>query len=107
MPWSTKGQTLILILCVGSGIEWAKRTASLISRIYRFNFLVDLARHILLGKVGILNLLALEKESYQKDSRKPMVEDGSLEDDQCRDFYHQCYGHLFKQGSLWRICGPV
>ena len=77
-----KGPILILILCawvlVLNGLS-AQHPLS--PRIYRFNFLVDLARHILLGKEAILNLLALER-NHIKDSRKPIVEDGSLEDDQ-------------------------
>jgi putative nucleotidyltransferase with HDIG domain len=79
-------------VCVGSGIELAERVATLVTQaggeatlaVYK-NFgtaqvkLGDPARD-----GWELEFVGARKESYRSDSRKPVVEDGTLEDDQNR-----------------------
>ena len=72
------------IVAVGSGIQLAKKVASLLPdkpnvKIFK-NFGTAMLRY---GGLE-LEFVGARKESYAKDSRKPVVEDGSLEDDQKR-----------------------
>ncbi len=72
------------IVVVGSGIELAKKVAHKLGKkgkiaIYR-NFGTAMLRYDDLE----LEFVGARKESYRSDSRKPLVEDGSLEDDQNR-----------------------
>ena len=69
-------------VCVGSGIELAKAVGEEFKKkptIFK-NF--GTARIIANGNE--LEFVGARKESYNKDSRKPFVEDGSLKDDQDR-----------------------
>ncbi|CAN5261677.1 HD domain-containing protein [soil metagenome] len=70
-------------VCVGSGIEWAKRVGEKLGglpvTIFK-NFGTAMISH---GEYD-LEFVGARKESYTQDSRKPSVEDGTLEDDQKR-----------------------
>lgn len=72
------------IVAVGRGIQLAEKVKELLGgdascHVYK-NF--GTARVEFQGKV--LEFVGARKESYRSDSRKPVVEDGSLEDDQNR-----------------------
>ncbi len=72
------------IVTVGSGIELAKKVAQKISpkptvSVFK-NFGTAMLKH---GKLEI-EFVGARRESYHRDSRKPIVEDGTLEDDQNR-----------------------
>ncbi len=76
--------TDIDIVTVGSGIQLARATAALINpdlnvNIYK-NFGTAQFRY---GECDV-EFVGARKESYSHDSRKPVVEDGTLEDDQLR-----------------------
>ena len=70
-------------VAVGSGIELAKRVAQKLGRskiaIFK-NFGTAQVKY----KDLELEFVGARKESYSRDSRKPIVEDGTLEDDQKR-----------------------
>jgi poly(A) polymerase len=72
------------VVAVGSGISLAEHVASKLSPIPQVvvyqRFGTALIKHF--GK-GI-EFVGARKESYRSDSRKPIVENGTLEDDQCR-----------------------
>lgn len=72
------------IVAVGSGIELAKRVAAKLGR--RANLSIFKNFGTAQVKSGDLELefVGARKESYSYDSRKPIVEDGTLEDDQNR-----------------------
>ena len=72
------------IVAIGSGIELARKVASLLKEqpkvsVFK-NFGTAMFRH---GDVE-LEFVGARKESYHRDSRKPVVEDGTLADDQNR-----------------------
>lgn len=71
-------------VCVGSGIELAEKIArSLGPEIHVAVFKNFGTAQIRFGDMD-LEFVGARKESYRSDSRKPIVEDGSLEDDQKR-----------------------
>jgi poly(A) polymerase len=75
------------IVVIGNGIEIARKTAKMIDRKIKVstfrNFGTAMFRH---GDYDI-EFVGARKESYNRGSRKPVVEDGTLQDDQeRRDF---------------------
>ena len=72
------------IVAIGSGIELARKVASRLPdkpqvSVFK-NFGTAMIKH---GDLEI-EFVGARKESYHRDSRKPVVEDGTLEDDQKR-----------------------
>lgn len=70
-------------VCVGSGVTWAERVGEKLGgaqvSVFR-NFGTAMIRS---GEYE-LEFVGARKESYRSDSRKPIVEDGTLADDQIR-----------------------
>ncbi|MEE3037893.1 MAG: HD domain-containing protein [Bacteroidota bacterium] len=71
-------------VCVGSGIELAKQVQSLIGSNYPIQIFKNFGTAMLKYDQFDLEFVGARKESYRKESRKPIVEDGTLEDDQNR-----------------------
>ena len=76
--------TDIDIVTVGSGIELAKATAALISPDLHVNVYRNFGTAQFHFEDCDIEFVGARRESYSRDSRKPIVEDGSLEDDQLR-----------------------
>ena len=76
------------IVAVGSGIELAEKVAEKIGPDIKVNVFRNFGTAMINYSHGneklLLEFVGARKESYRKDSRKPIVEDGSLEDDQNR-----------------------
>ena len=72
------------IVCVGSGIELAENLASRLRPIPRIVVYRRFGTAMIKHKDLEIEFVGARKESYSSDSRKPMVEDGSLEEDQNR-----------------------
>ncbi len=76
--------TDIDIVTVGSGIELATRTAALISPDLHVNVYRNFGTAQFNFEGSVIEFVGARRESYSRDSRKPVVEDGTLEDDQLR-----------------------
>jgi poly(A) polymerase len=75
------------VVCLGSGIEFAKKFAHLVNSneisVYK-NFGTAMVKVRNTKPNLTIEFVGARKESYRKDSRKPIVEQGTLEDDQNR-----------------------
>ncbi len=72
------------IVCIGSGIQLAQKIASKLRPIPRIVVYQRFGTAMLKHKDLEVEFVGARKESYRVDSRKPSVEEGSLEDDQNR-----------------------
>ena len=72
------------IVCVGSGIELAKKVAKKLHGKPKVQVFKNFGTAMVNHKDLEIEFVGARKESYQKNSRKPSVENGSLEDDQNR-----------------------
>ncbi|MBK9330287.1 MAG: HD domain-containing protein [Sphingobacteriales bacterium] len=95
------------IVCVGSGIELAMKAAdSIIPRPHVSYFKNFGTAQIRLYDIE-LEFVGARKESYQRDSRKPIVEDGTLEDDQNRrDFTINALAICLSENRFGEIIDP-
>jgi poly(A) polymerase len=72
------------IVVLGSGIELAKEVAAKIGKRTRVSVFKNFGTAMLKYNDYEIEFVGARKESYRKSSRKPVVEDGTLEDDQRR-----------------------
>lgn len=72
------------IVTVGSGIELAKKVAGKLKNNPNVNIFKNFGTAMIKYKDLDIEFVGARKESYQSDSRKPLVENGTLEDDQNR-----------------------
>ena len=93
------------VVVVGSGIDYATRVGDRLGAkvaVYK-NFGTASLRH---GDIQ-LEFVGARKESYRADSRKPIVEDGSLEDDQHRrDFTINAMALSLNKADFGRLLDP-
>lgn len=72
------------IVCVGSGIELAQKSASLFHPQPKVSVFKSFGTAMFKTQGWDIEFVGARKESYRSDSRKPIVENGTLEDDQKR-----------------------
>lgn len=72
------------IVVTGSGISIAEKVAAKISRNIRVTSFRNFGTAMFRYRGVEIEFVGARKESYRRDSRKPIVEDGSLADDQLR-----------------------
>lgn len=72
------------VVCVGSGINLAQEVASALSPLPRITIYKRFGTAMIKHGDMEIEFVGARKESYRHDSRKPAVEEGSLEDDQNR-----------------------
>ncbi len=76
--------TDIDIVVLGNGIEFAKKLSKAIGNKPRVSIFQNFGTAMLRYYEYEIEFVGARKESYRKDSRKPIIEGGSLEDDQKR-----------------------
>jgi len=72
------------VVAIGSGIELAKKVSSLLDHQPKVQIFKNYGTAMLHAFDMEIEFVGARKESYNLDSRKPVVEDGTLEDDQDR-----------------------
>ena len=72
------------IVVIGSGIKVAKKVAAEFGSNTQVKYFKNFGTAMIRNKDWVIEFVGARKESYRKDSRKPIVENGSLSDDQNR-----------------------
>jgi poly(A) polymerase len=92
---------------LGSGIELAQQTATLIKHQPKVNFFKNFGTAQFNLDDYDIEFVGARKESYRTDSRKPLVEDGTLDDDQKRrDFTINAMGISLHKSNFGELIDP-
>jgi len=95
------------IVCVGSGIELAQQLSSKLRPIPRLTVFKRFGTAMIKHKDLEIEFVGARKESYRLDSRKPAVENGSLEDDQNRrDFTINALAVSLNESNFGEVIDP-
>ncbi|GAA4833505.1 CCA tRNA nucleotidyltransferase [Algivirga pacifica] len=95
------------VVCVGSGIALAEEVAGSLGDHVQVNSFKNFGTAMI--KVGEweVEFVGARKESYRRDSRKPIVEDGTLEDDQNRrDFTINAMAIDLSEENFGKVVDP-
>ncbi len=93
-------------VCVGSGIQLANEVNKSFPK-SKLSIFKSFGTAMLNTDCGELEFVGARKESYRSDSRKPIVEDGTLEDDQLRrDFTINTLAISLNENSFGELIDP-
>jgi putative nucleotidyltransferase with HDIG domain len=95
------------IVAIGSGIELAEKVAKIIDNNTTVKVFKNFGTAMLIYNDYEVEFVGARKESYDRGSRKPIVEDGTLEDDQNRrDFTINALAISLNENTFGEILDP-
>lgn len=95
------------IVCLGNGIDLAHEVANLLKPKPKVSFFKNFGTAQIKYKNIDIEFVGARKESYRNDSRKPIVENGTLEDDQLRrDFTINAMAIHLEENNFGEIIDP-
>jgi len=95
------------IVVIGSGIEIARKTARKINPGIKVSVFKNFGTAMFKNEEYNIEFVGARKESYDRSSRKPVVEDGTLEDDQKRrDFTINALAISINKETLGEFLDP-
>lgn len=95
------------IVAIGSGIELAERVAQKLGNQYHVNVFKSFGTAQIVYEDYDIEFVGARKESYRSESRKPLVENGTLEDDQNRrDFTINALAIALNKANYGELLDP-
>jgi putative nucleotidyltransferase with HDIG domain len=95
------------IVCIGSGVDFAKKLAHQLDEKINITQFKNFGTAMFRYEDWEVEIVGARKESYQRDSRKPVVENGTLEDDQNRrDFTINALAISLNKENLGTLLDP-